>query len=325
MSSQRKYTARPAQEYGKVAVLMGGLSAEREVSLKSGKAVFDALKKSGVDAHAVDVGRDIIQVLERGRFDRAFNILHGRGGEDGTIQGALELLGLPYTGSGVLGSALSMDKIRTKQVWLAQGLPTLPFASLTPDTDFAQVVKQLGLPMVIKPAREGSSIGISKVTRAEDVQKAYAAAAQHDPHVIAEPWLTGGEYTASILNGESLPLVHMVPDREFYDYEAKYISNGTRYLCPCGLPEAQEREFAALALRAFHALDASGWGRVDIMLDAAGKPWLLENNTLPGMTDHSLVPMAAKAAGISFEELVLRILDASIGRETFNARATRPK
>lgn len=298
--------------YGKVAVLYGGLSAERDVSLKSGTAVLQALMRQGVDAHGIDVGRDVIARLEHGKFDRVFNILHGRIGEDGVIQGALELLGLPYTGSGVLASALSMDKIRTKMIWLAAGLPTLPFTELDAGSDFGAVVKRLGLPLAVKPAREGSSIGVSKVEAAGELEAAYRKAAACDPYVVAEPWVSGAEYTASILGGRALPLIRVEVTAAFYDYEAKYISNSTRYHCPCGLPPDQEAEFQRLALRAFRALDARGWGRIDFICDAQGQPWLLENNTNPGMTDHSLVPMAARQAGMDFDALVLRILDTTL-------------
>ena len=301
-----------AEAFGKVAVLMGGWSAEREVSLKSGKAVLEALLSRGVDAHGIDVDRNIIQTLQAGHYDRVFNILHGRGGEDGVIQGALETLGLPYTGSGVMASALSMDKLRTKQLWQGAGLPTPPFEVLGEGFDPAAVVARLGLPMMVKPATEGSSIGMSKVSSEEQLQAAWELASKYDATVLAEAWISGGEYTAAILGRQSLPLIRLEPMVEFYDYDAKYISNETQYHCPCGLAAAKEAELQQLALRAFDALGARGWGRVDIMLDGEGRPWLLENNTLPGMTDHSLVPMAAKAAGIEFDALVERILELSM-------------
>jgi len=301
-----------AEAFGKVAVLMGGWSAEREVSLKSGKAVLDALLSRGVDAHGIDVDRSIIQTLQAGGYDRVFNILHGRGGEDGVIQGALETLGLPYTGSGVMASALSMDKLRTKQLWQGAGLPTPPFEVLGPGFDADAVVARLGLPIMIKPATEGSSIGMSKVSSVEQLQSAWDLASKFDATVLAEAWITGGEYTAAILGRQSLPLIRLEPMVEFYDYDAKYLSNETKYHCPCGLAAAKEAELQQLALRAFDALGARGWGRVDIMLDEQARPWLLENNTLPGMTDHSLVPMAAKAAGMQFDELVVRILELSL-------------
>ena len=299
------------RQFGKVAVLMGGLSAEREISLKSGKAVLQALLNKGVNAQGIDAGHDVLQQLQAGGYDRVFNILHGRGGEDGVMQGALETLGIPYTGSGVLASALSMDKIRTKQIWAANQLPTLPFAQLFETSDFAEVASRLGLPLAVKPAREGSSIGVSKVVEVSQLPEAWRKAAELDPYVIAEPWVTGGEYTAAILGDEVLPLIRVETTAVFYDYEAKYFSNTTRYHCPCGLPPQREREIAEIALEAFRALDARGWGRIDLICDAEGNTWLLENNTVPGMTDHSLVPMAARQAGIEFDELVWRILETS--------------
>ncbi|MDH5593965.1 MAG: D-alanine--D-alanine ligase [Gammaproteobacteria bacterium] len=300
------------EQFGKVAVLMGGLSAEREISLKSGSAVLAALQRRGVNAHGVDVGHDVLQQLADGNFDRVFNILHGRGGEDGTMQGALEIIGLPYTGSGVMASAISMDKLRTKQLWQGIGLPTPAFEVLTDNTDLDAVVKQLGLPLMIKPALEGSSIGMSKVEKKEQMTAAYQTAAEYDDCVLAEKWITGSEYTASILGQEALPLIKLETPREFYDYEAKYQSDTTRYLCPCGLDSDKEQEIQALAMSAFKALGCSGWGRVDFMCDETGQPWLIEANTIPGMTDHSLVPMAARTAGIDFDELVVRILQTSM-------------
>ena len=297
--------------FGKVAVLMGGLSAEREVSLRSGAAVLAALQRQGVDAHGVDVGRDIVSVLIDGKFDCAFIALHGRGGEDGLIQGVLETLNIPFTGSGVLGSALSMDKVRSKQVWLAAGLPTPAFALLNEDTNWSAVVDELGLPLAVKPAHEGSSLGAARVERLEDLPSAWADAAEFDAEVLAEPWVQGEEYTIAILGDEALPSIRLETPREFYDYHAKYQANDTSYHCPSGLSEEQEARFQQLALQAFTALGASGWGRIDFMLDGNGEPWLLENNTVPGLTDHSLVPMAAKAAGISFDNLILRILSAT--------------
>lgn len=302
-----------ARQFGKVAVLMGGVAAEREVSLRSGAAVLQALLRRGVDAHGIDVrGPQALRELEQGGFDRVFIALHGRGGEDGVMQGALETLGLPYTGSGVLGSALGMDKLRTKQLWLGAGLPTAEFALLDAGTDFEAVVARLGLPLMVKPAREGSSIGMTKVTRAEQLPEAWKQAARYDQEVLAERWIHGAEYTAAVLRGEPLPLIRLETPRDFYDYEAKYHADNTRYICPCGLDAARERELQALALRAFEAVGASGWGRVDLMIEQDGRPWLLEVNTVPGMTDHSLVPMAARAAGIDFDELVWRILETSL-------------
>ncbi len=302
--------------FGKVAVLFGGTSAEREVSLKSGRAVLEALQRQGVDAHGVDVvDNTILGTLRSGGFARVFIVLHGRGGEDGVIQGALETLGLPYTGSGVLGSALGMDKVRTKQIWQAAGLPTPKFLVLEDEADLGRVEVELGFPVMIKPAHEGSSIGMSKVERAEDLPAAWAAAMQYDRAVLAERWIAGREYTASMLGEQALPLIRLETSHAFYDYQAKYFADDTRYHCPCGLSEAEESQLRALAQRAFRAVAASGWGRVDFMCDRNGQPYLIEVNTVPGMTDHSLVPMAARAAGIDFDALVLRILEDSFMRD----------
>lgn len=311
MTTGRRIT--DAAAFGKVAVLMGGQSAEREVSLKSGKAVHAALSQRGVDAHAIDADGDVLRVLADGRFDRVFIALHGRGGEDGVIQGALEALHLPYTGSGVLGSALGMDKLRSKWVWQSVGLDVPAFAVVDAHTDMPALVRRLGLPLMIKPAREGSSLGVSKVKDAQEAPAAVAAALKLDDIVLAEQFIRGGEYTCAILGREALPVIRIETPREFYDYEAKYFADDTRYLCPCGLPEAQELALQAIALRAFDALACRGWGRVDFMIDDQGKPWLIEVNTVPGMTDHSLVPMAARQAGISFDELVWRVLETSVG------------
>lgn len=297
------------KNFGKVAVLFGGHSAEREVSLKSGTAVLAALQRSGVDAHAFDPAVRDLQALSIEGYDRVFIALHGRGGEDGTVQGALELMGLPYTGSGVLASALAMDKWRTKLVWQAGGLPVPEFELLAADSDWDAVVARLGLPLFVKPANEGSSVGISKVKRAEDLPAAYAAAAKHDALVIAERFVGGGEYTAAILNGEALPVIKIEPASEFYDYEAKYLRDDTQYLCPCGLSPEREAEMQRLAQQGFALLGGRGWGRIDFLVDTDGTPYLLEANTSPGMTDHSLVPMAARQAGLSFEQLVLRVLE----------------
>jgi D-alanine-D-alanine ligase len=298
-------------DFGKVAVLMGGLSAEREISLQSGAAVLAALQRQGVDAHGVDVGRDIVTVLLAGNFDCAFIALHGRRGEDGVMQGLLETLDIPYTGSGVLGSALSMDKVRSKQVWQAAGLPTPAFAVLNDDSDWSAVVNALGLPLAVKPAHEGSSLGTTRVEKLEDLHPAWAAAAEFDAVVMAEPWVIGEEYTVAILGDEALPVIRLETPREFYDFLAKYKTNDTSYHCPAGLDAEQEVELQKLSVQAFKALGTTGWGRIDLMLDKDGKPWLLENNTVPGLTDHSLVPMAAKAAGISFDELIVRVLSAT--------------
>jgi len=296
-----------AADFGRVAVLMGGWAAEREVSLVSGKAVLDVLLRRGVDAHGIDVGRDVLSVLAAGRFDRVFNILHGRGGEDGVVQGALEILGLPYTGSGVMGSAIAMDKYRTKLLLQALGLPTPGFALIRNEDDFAAAC-ELGFPLMVKPALEGSSIGMSRADDVEQLRAAWRKAAQCDSHVMAECWVQGAEYTAAILGREALPLIRLETTHAFYDYEAKYVADDTRYLIPCGLGKQREAELQALALSAFDAVGASGWGRVDILMDRDGDAWLIEVNTVPGMTGHSLVPMAAKAVGIDFDELVWRIL-----------------
>ena len=293
---------------GKVAVLLGGKSAEREVSLKSGAMVLKALRSRGVDAHAFDPSERDLEDLLKQRFARVFIALHGRFGEDGTVQGVLEWLGIPYTGSGVLASALAMDKLRTKLLWHAEGLPTPPYEVLGRESDLKAVAKRLGTPLFVKPACEGSSVGMTKVRAAAALEEAYALAVNYDPVVIAEKFIDGPELTAAILGDEVLPMIRIETPREFYDYEAKYIANDTRYLVPCGLPEKKELQLRQLCLRAFRALGCRGWGRVDLMLDKRGRPYLLEVNTAPGMTDHSLVPMAARAAGLSYEDLCLRIL-----------------
>jgi D-alanine-D-alanine ligase len=296
------------KKFGKVAVMFGGKSAEREVSLKSGAAVLAALLRSGVDAHAFDPATRGLHELQEQGFQRVFIALHGRYGEDGTVQGALELMGIPYTGSGVMGSALAMDKFRTKLVWQAMNLPVPDFALLTATSDWDAVVQQLGLPLFVKPANEGSSVGISKVKSVGDLPAAYAEAAGYDAIVIAERFIGGGEYTAAILGSQALPVIKIVPANEFYDYEAKYLRNDTQYLCPSDLSADKEAEMQQLALQAFAVIGGAGWGRVDFLKDEAGKLYLLEINTSPGMTDHSLVPMAARAAGKSFEQLVVEIL-----------------
>jgi len=294
-----------------VAVLMGGRSAEREISLKSGAMVLNALKKSGVDAHAFDPRDSGFEALKSQGYARAFIALHGRFGEDGTVQGALEYLGIPYTGSGVMASALAMDKWRTKLLWHAAGLPTPAYQLMNARTDPAALAAQLGLPLMVKPAREGSSIGMSKVTSVEKIAPAYELAARYDEVVIAERFIEGVELTAAILGDAPLPLIRLETPREFYDYQAKYFADDTRYICPCGLPADQERALQQTALEAFRVLGCSGWGRVDLMLDRDGNPQLLEVNTIPGMTDHSLVPMAARAQRISFEDLCVRILESA--------------
>ena len=302
------------QAYGKVAVLMGGLSAEREVSLKSGSAVLAALQKRGVDAHGIDAGKDVMQILERGRYDRAFIALHGRWGEDGVIQGALEVLGIPYTGSGVLGSALGMDKLRCKLLWAGCGIPTPDYAVYTGNKQLEAMAARLGFPLFVKPAHEGSSIGIGKATTLEELRRACEHAAQFDSTVLIERCIVGQELTAGLLGDTELPLIRLETPRAFYDYEAKYLLDSTRYLCPSGLDAEQERKIQKIARQAFDSVGCSGWGRVDFMLDQLGTPYVLEVNTVPGMTDHSLVPMAAKHAGLSFDELVLRILETSTMR-----------
>lgn len=302
-----------AQAFGRVAVLMGGHAAERVISLRSGQAVLEALRRAGVDAEAVDAGdADVVRQLETGGYARVFNILHGRGGEDGVMQGCLETLGLPYTGSGVLASALAMDKLRSKQLWRGVGLPTPEFMMLENATDLERAARAVGFPMMVKPSHEGSSIGMSKVEEAGQLPAAWELARQFDTDVLAERWITGTEYTAAILGEEVLPLIRLETGNVFYDYQAKYESNETRYHCPCGLSTEREQEYRQLALAAFRALDGRGWGRVDFMVDAEGRPWLIELNTVPGMTDHSLVPMAAREAGLDFETLVVRILATSL-------------
>lgn len=295
------------RKFGKVAVLLGGRSGEREVSLKSGKAVLAALQRTGVDAHAFDTAERPLHDLES--FARVFIALHGRYGEDGTIQGALELMNIPYTGSGVMASALGMDKWRTKLLWRAAGIATPDFELVTANSDFAAIERKLGLPLFVKPANEGSSIGISKVKQANGLQAAYELAAKSDPLVIAESFVGGGEYTVAILGDTALPIIRIVPTNEFYDYEAKYLRDDTQYLCPCDLSEKQENQIRAEALQAFKVVGGSGWGRVDFLMDEAGTHYFIEVNTSPGMTDHSLVPMAAKVAGISFDALVIKILE----------------
>lgn len=294
------------KDFGKVAVLFGGKSAEREVSLNSGSRVLAALQRQGVDAHAFDPAERKLDELAG--FDRAFIVLHGRYGEDGTIQGVLELMGIPYTGSGVMASAVGMDKWRTKLLWRAAGLPIPEYAMLTADSDFANIEEELGLPLFVKPACEGSSIGITKVKRAGDLGAAYAEAAQHDALVIAERAILGGEYTVAILGGEALPIIKIEPATEYYDYDAKYLRDDTVYRCPCGLPPEREATLRRQAVDAFHVLGGRGWGRVDFLMDEEGSAYFLEANTSPGMTDHSLVPMAARVAGISYDELVVRVL-----------------
>lgn len=301
-----------AKKFGKVAVLMGGRSGEREVSLKSGAAVLKALQAQGVDAYAFDPREQPMHDLEN--FDRVFINLHGRFGEDGCIQGVLEMLQIPYTGSGVMASAVGMDKWRTKLLWRALDIVTPDFELVTANTDFAAIEAKLGLPLFVKPANEGSSIGISKVKQAGALKAAYELAAAADPLVIAEKFVAGGEYTVGIIGDgikgyQALPIIRIIPKNEFYDFEAKYLRDDTEYLCPCGLTAEKEAQIQQEALQAFAALGCKGWGRVDFLMDESGQHYFLEVNTSPGMTDHSLVPMAAKAAGIDFSALVLRILE----------------
>jgi len=298
-----------AADFGKVAVVMGGFAAEREVSLISGKAVLEGLQSKGIDAHAIDLDRDVVSTLKQGGFDRVFNVVHGRGGEDGQLSGALDLLQMPYTGSGVLGCALAMDKYRTKQIWQSLNLPTPNYLLIESKAQLADAAK-LGFPLMLKAALEGSSIGVVKVSNEQALEAAWEEASACNSHVIAEQFVDGGgvEYTCSILGERALPLIALHAKNDFYDYEAKYLADDTEYRVPCGLDEAKEAEIQALCLKAFKAVDAKGWGRVDVMLDQAANPWLIEVNTVPGMTSHSLVPMAAKAVGLSFADLVWEVL-----------------
>lgn len=295
-------------EFQKVAVLMGGWSAEREVSLNSGNAVLDALLRQSVNAIGIDVGQDICERLKQENVSHVFNMMHGRGGEDGVIQGVLDVLKIPYTGSGVLGSALSMDKMRCKQLWQGLSLPTPEYQILGSLEDCERAMSKLGFPMMIKPVLEGSSIGMSKVKNADEMLPAWEKAVACGGTIMAERFIEGKEYTAAILGDRVLPMICLETDNDFYDYQAKYVSNETRYVCPCGLDESQERELGKLVKHAFDAVMAKNWGRVDFMIDENNRPWLIEVNTVPGMTDHSLVPMAAKQAGLSFDELVINIL-----------------
>ena len=298
-------------DYGKVAVLMGGKSAEREISLESGHAVLSSLAHSGVDAHGLDAGIPFLAHLDSGGYARAFIALHGPMGEDGTVQGGLEVLGLPYTGSGVLASALAMDKLLVKHVWRSRGLPTPDWMEIERSKDLNEAVRRLGLPLAIKPVRQGSSYGVTLVQERRQLRNAWQHALQYDTRVMAERWVEGMELTAAILGDKHLPLVGLRTPRAFYDYTAKYDSDETEYLCPCGLPSKQEATLHALALRAFKVIGASGWGRVDFMLGKDGEPTLLELNTVPGLTGHSLVPLAAHHVGIDFDALILDVLDTS--------------
>jgi D-alanine-D-alanine ligase len=316
------------QSLGKVAVLMGGRSSEREVSLMSGTGVLQALLSRGVDAHRFDPASESLQALQDAGFQRAFIALHGRYGEDGTIQGALELLGIPYTGSGVMASAIAMDKVRTKQIWIAQGLPTPRYLTITGTDQLATVAQQLGLPLIVKPPHEGSTIGITKVTAAGQLDAAYAAAARLDREVMAEAFVEGRELTVAVLGSAgqavALPIVEIRAPQGNYDYQNKYFTDDTEYLCPAPLPEAAACEIARIAVAAYQAIGCEGWGRVDFMLSAQGdEPYLLEVNTAPGMTGHSLVPMAARAVGLSYEDLVL-IITGSAALKVHGAQGGRP-
>lgn len=309
-------STRDPKAFGRVAVLYGGTSAERPVSLNSGSQVLAALQAAGVDAFGVDVGTDILQRLAAERIDRAFIVLHGRGGEDGSMQGLLECARVPYPGSGILASSLAMDKLRTKQVWMTLGLPTPRFAVLASEQDCRAAAAELGFPLMVKPAHEGSSIGMAKVTDVAGLIEAWRAAAVYDPQVLVEQWIQGPEFTVAILRGEVLPPIGLGTPHNFYDYDAKYLASDTQYRIPCGLAAEAEAELKSLCRRACEAVGVRGWGRVDVMQDAEGQFWLLEVNTVPGMTDHSLVPMAARAAGLDFQQLVLAVLEDSFVERT---------
>jgi D-alanine-D-alanine ligase len=297
------------KQYGKVAVMMGGSSAEREISLMSGNGVLSALRSRGVDAHAFDPADKPLSALKDEGFERVFIILHGPFGEDGTLQGALETLGIPYTGCGVMASAICMDKWRTKLLWRGAGLPIPEFELLDENSDFAAVEARLGLPLFVKPATEGSSIGVTKVKQPGELQAAFEEARQYDPLVLAERFVGGGEYTCAVIDGQAYPTIKIEPATEYYDYQAKYFRDDTVYRCPSGLSEEVEQRARALCLQAFRVLGGQGWGRVDFLMDEDGGIYLLEVNTNPGMTSHSLVPMAARAQGISYEDLCLNVLD----------------
>lgn len=301
-----------AAEFGKVAVLLGGSAAEREISLNSGNAVYQALKAQGIDVVAIDVTGSPIDALAKVKVDRVFNIIHGRGGEDGVLQAVLEVLGLPYTGSGVMASALSMDKLRTKLCWQGMGLATPLWFVLKSERDVDTCISKLGFPVIVKPAQEGSSIGMSKAHNRDELVTALQLAQQYDCDVYAEQWVQGREFTVAVLDGEALPAIRLETPNVFYDFDAKYRANTTRYHCPCGLNAEREQQLQALAVQACQGVGVTGWARVDVFIDDNDCPQLIEVNTVPGMTDHSLVPMAAKAAGIDFNELVWRILETSV-------------
>jgi D-alanine-D-alanine ligase len=308
------YRVTKASEFGRVAVLLGGSSAEREISLLSGNAVLAGLERRGVTVIGFDPAQRPLSDLLAEKIERVWIALHGPGGEDGTLQGALEFLGVPYTGSGVMGSAIGMDKLRSKRLAQSVGIPTAEFVVLREAHDLDVALERLGLPMIVKPGSQGSSVGMARVERAEQLPAAWNNARRTDPVVFAEPWITGAEYTVSLLQGQALPSIRIETPRSFYDYEAKYLRNDTRYFCPSGLSTQAEQHLAKLALGAYETCGAEGWGRADFMMDKTGRPLLLEINTIPGMTDHSLVPMAAKAAGFDFDELVWRVLETSLVR-----------
>lgn len=301
-------------DFGRVAVLYGGESAEREVSLKSGSMVLEALLSIGVDAFGVDAKGEWLAGFLTQKVDRVFNILHGRGGEDGCVQGLLEILKIPYTGSGVLGSALTMDKLKTKQIWANYDLPTPRYATLTSEQDCEQVAQSLDFPMIVKPSHEGSSVGMAKVNTLAELIQAWQSALTYDSEVLVEEWITGDEFTIGILNNEVLPIIKLGTTHTFYDYDAKYIANDTKYTIPCGLDKSKEVELQALVTKACKVVAVEGWGRVDVMQDTQGKFYLLEVNTTPGMTDHSLIPMAARAVGMNYQQLVLSILATTLAQ-----------
>lgn len=301
------------ERYGRVAVLFGGNSAEREVSLLSGQAVLEGLLNMGVNAFAIDAGKDLLTQLQAEKIDRVFNVLHGRGGEDGVLQGLLEYMQIPYTGSGVLASALAMDKVRTKLIWQQHGLSTPGFSALSTDTDFERLIAELKT-VVVKPSHEGSSIGMSIVDNADDLKKAFETASGYDADVMAEQRIVGPEFTVPFIGDQILPAIQLSTSHQFYDYDAKYKADDTKYICPAPLSDSKSQELENICRQAFTSIGATGWGRVDVMQDESGRFWLLELNTVPGMTSHSLVPMSAKQVGLSFGDLVLKILDTSLER-----------
>lgn len=302
-------------DFGKVGVVMGGATAERDISLNSGKAVLSALLARDVNSIGIDISAHPLKIIQSHRLDRVFNIVHGRGGEDGVLQGLLDAMGIPYTGSGVLGSALTMDKVRTKRCWHGSEIPTPHWHVLRQNNDLVSCREHLGFPVIVKPAREGSSFGISKAKDETELEQAWKNALQYKCEVFAESWIEGQEYTVGFLGEQALPLVRLETPREFYDYEAKYVADSTQYICPAGLAGDLEEEFQKIAMAAASTLDVSGWGRVDFIVDKELNPWFIEVNTVPGMTNHSLVPMAAKAIGVDFEELVWRVLETSVNEE----------